>query len=106
MSATRVGLAVRKRSLGNLDSRISERTTENPSDGRCKSMRTARSVGKGPGRISETMNHREAGDCARPVTTWAGQQGTARAVVFRGTQTLSCVVIMCIEALGDMEVGA
>ena len=44
---------------------------------------------------------RKADDRAAPVATWAGEPGTGGAVVFRGAQTLSCTVIVCIEAFAN-----
>lgn len=102
MGATRIGLAVRKRWPGNLDSRIS-----GAGQPRAQLTEAAReyvrppeaSARGGRERLSRGGEPRKARDLVGSVTRRAGERGTARAVVFPGAQTLSCMVIVCIEGL-------
>lgn len=110
MGATRNGLAVRKRWPGNLDSRISERTTEDSTGQVAWSMGAAHGIGKdetgrsataGPVTFSGTVSHGRLITVPGRLRHGQANRAPAGAVVFRGAQTLSCTVIVCIEALAN-----
>lgn len=110
MCATRIGPGRPRVPPEAPDSRISERTTEDSTGQVAWSMGAAHGIGKDEagrftkGRIRSVLGNgepRKADDRAGPVATWAGEPGTGGAVVFRGAQTLSCTVIVCIEALAN-----
>ena len=99
MGATRIGLEARKRPSGNLGMDLG---ADNRGRRRLKLPESMRAVRKHRQETGEMLGDGEpagkAGDLSGSVTPRAGAQGTACSVVFRGAQTLSCMVIVCINA--------
>ena len=94
MDATKNGLAVRKRWLGNPDSRISERTTEDSTGQVAWSMGAAHGIGKDEaGRFSKgrTRNVLGNGDHGR-LKTAPGRLRHGRAN--RAPAAMSCFVVL------------